>query len=84
MKSDFTLHLWDISVKPARMILKGEVINIAGTRCAFIGCGLDDTAYFWLGPGKARFMNNDEMWAFGLAVISEMQTVYGYMKARNG
>lgn len=84
MKADFTLHLWNIAVKPARMVLKGEVINIAGTECAFIGTGLDESAYFWLGPGRARFMVNDELWAFGLAVISEYQTVRDYIGKRNG
>lgn len=82
MKGNVTLNLWNIAATPAAFVHRGSVLTIGGVECAFLGCGLDHTAYFWLGPGNARYMSNDELWAFGLAVISEMQSVSSYVKAK--
>lgn len=51
------------------MVIPGQVLTIGGVEAAFVGLGLDQSAYFWLAPGNARYMMNRELVGFKLAVL---------------
>jgi hypothetical protein len=87
MRGNLTLNLWDISDTSERgpkMVLPGQVLNIGGIECSFVGISLDHSAYFWIGPGNARYMNNDEMRRFNLAVVSVNEGIRKLIESRNG
>lgn len=87
MRGNLTLHLWDIADTSARgpkMILPGQVLEIGGIKCSFVGISLDHSAYFWIGPGNARYMTNEQMAQFNLAVVGELEGIRNFIEKRNG
>lgn len=72
-KPNYTLSLWDYSKRPAEVIVPQQKVTLYGTECHFLGIAPNEWAYFWLNPEDTRSLDNNELMAFKLAVISHME-----------
>jgi hypothetical protein len=72
MAVNLTLNLWNFALPEPNVVIAGQLINIWGTQCYFLGVAPDKSAYFWVCPGDARALHNSDLEQLGLAVISYM------------
>lgn len=61
MKGAVEYILWDMRGKHPEIVSRGYVIDVCGDEVLYLGCTPDRSAYFWFGPGKARWMTEEQL-----------------------
>lgn len=81
-ESAIALILWDIRGKVPDIRTRGQWLDIHGDEVLYLGPTPDRSAYFWFGPGEARWLNEDQLREAGY-VLNDYRDANGLRKVFN-
>ena len=60
-QSSVALILWDMRTAKHNIVPRGAYIDVHGDDVLYLGPTPDRSAYFWFGPGNARWLNEYQL-----------------------
>jgi hypothetical protein len=77
--SAIALILWDMRGKYPEICSRGSWQNVHGDEVLYLGCTPDRSAYFWIEPGVARWLSEDQLREAGF-VLNDYRDAAGLRK----